>query len=173
MARHRGARDVQIAAVGIAAGLLGGLAMNLFARAAASDRAGHGVQPLQAKKRAKDDDAPVRVGVAAYKTVTGHRPTRKGRRQLGVAAHYAFSASLGMFYALIVDRLPAAAAGFGTLFGETVWAIADEGVMPALGLSKGPREVTPAVHAYAMTGHAVFGATVEAARRWATSITAS
>jgi uncharacterized membrane protein YagU involved in acid resistance len=166
VARSRITRDVQLAAVGIAAGLLGGLAMNLFARAAVAGRAGHGVQPSQAKKR-PTDDAAVRVGAAAYRTVTGHKPNRAARRRLGVATHYAFSATLGLFYVLLVDRLPALAAGCGTFFGESVWAVADEGVMPALGLSKSPRQLPLGIHVYAVSGHAVFGATVEAVRRWA------
>jgi hypothetical protein len=46
-----------------------------------------------------------------------------------------------------------------------VWAAADEGAMPALGLSRGPRELPWSVHAYALLGHCVFGATLETTLR--------
>jgi hypothetical protein len=51
------------------------------------------------------------------------------------------------------------------VFGSIVWAIADETVMPALGLSRGPRELTAGTHVQALAGHWVYGATVDFARR--------
>jgi len=163
---------VRRAAVGIAAGLAGGAAMNVFSRIVAGDRHGRGVQPRQAK-RSPNVDAAVKTGVGAYRAVTGHEPPRRLRPALGSASHYAFSASLGMTYAIASDTLPIIRTGFGTVFGALVWALADEIITPALGLSRSPRELPIGVHAYSLGGHEVFGATVEAITRWADSTTTS
>ncbi len=166
------------AVVGLAGGLLGALAMNLFARAVVNtgngreadgaapggDRAGRGAQPPQAEGHA-GDDAAVRVGTAAYRAVTGDEPAREARPWLGSAAHYGFGAGAGMCYALFAGRAPVIRAGFGTLYGTLVWAFADEGVVPALGLSRGPRQLPAGVHLYSLCGHWVYGATLHAVVR--------
>jgi hypothetical protein len=45
------------------------------------------------------------------------------------------------------------------------WAAADEGVLPAAGLSKKPSEIPLGVHVYALGGYLVYGATLETCRR--------
>jgi uncharacterized membrane protein YagU involved in acid resistance len=164
----------QRATAGLAGGLIGALAMNVFARvvrtsnhgleapgaAPGSDRDGRGMQPPQARARA-DQDAAVQAGTAVYRSVTGRAPDRATGRWLGTGAHYTFGAALGVVYALGSSRAPALRAGFGVFYGSLVWAIADEGAMPALGLSRGPRELPLGVHGYALAGHWVYGATLE------------
>jgi uncharacterized membrane protein YagU involved in acid resistance len=180
-ARRRQHSDWQPALIGLAGGLLGALAMNLFARAVrignhgleaagaapGHDRDGRGMQPPQAEQCA-DQDAAVKAGTVAYRAVAGHNPRRAVQPWLGSAAHYGFGAATGLCYALASDRAPALRTGFGTLYGSLVWAIADEGVMPALGLSRGPRQLPLGVHAYALCGHWVYGATLEAVMRTGT-----
>lgn len=171
-------RLLRHAAIGAAGGLAGALTMNLFAAAVnrathgheATDaapgrsRIGRGMQPPQADGAAEDDGA-VRVGTAAFEAVTGTRPGPRTRLRLGTLAHYAFGGSAGMVYGVLVDRAPGLRAGGGALFGSLVWAIADEGMTPALGLSRGPRQLSGGLHAYSLTGHWVYGATVELVRR--------
>jgi hypothetical protein len=169
---------ITAAALGMAGGLLGSFAMNQFARvvsaggtrregegaAPGGDRVGRGVQPPQAEGRA-EEDATAQTGAAAYRAITGIEPDRDTRRRLGSAAHYAFGGAVGMAYGLLSTRVPSVRAGFGTFYGALVWAIADEGVMPALGLSRGPRQLTPGVLAYGLLGHFVFGAALESTLR--------
>ena len=164
--------------MGFAGGLIGALAMNLFSRAVSSagngreatgaapgnDRVGRGVQPPQADGPA-GDDATVRVGSIAYRTVTGRTPDHGIRPWLGTAVHYAFSGTIGACYALAADRLPIIRAAYGTAYGTAVWIVADELIMPLLGLSRGPRQLPAGVHAYALAGHWVYGATLESALR--------
>jgi hypothetical protein len=171
-------RHVEQVMRGVAAGVLGAVVMNLFARAVAvlnngaeadgaapgGDRAGRGVQPPQADGRAAHD-ATVRVGTIAYRAVTGDEPSRSAQPWLGSAAHYGFSATVGVCYALLAPRVPVIRRGFGTVYGTLVWALADEGVVPALGLSRSPRELPLGVHLYALFGHWVYGATLEAVTR--------
>jgi hypothetical protein len=179
-------RYLQQGAIGLAAGVAGALMMNVFARAVnrmssgreadgaapGADRVGRGMQPPQAEGTA-DQDAAVRAGTAGYRALTGHEPGPAAQSWLGTAAHYAFSGVAGVSYALITDRVPAMRAGYGTLYGAAVWAIADEGVTPALGLSRSPRELPLAVHLYALAGHVVYGATLESVRRFLTCNEAS
>ena len=176
MQRRNGLK--QRVAVGLAGGLLGALAMNLYARAIRAgnhgieaegaapgrDRDGRGMQPPQACIRA-EEDAAVQVGSEVYRWLTGREPNRETRTWLGSAAHYAFGGTLGVLYGAASHRAPAVRAGFGLLYGTMVWIIADEGAMPALGLSRGPGGLPTGVHAYALAGHWVYGATLEGSMR--------
>jgi uncharacterized membrane protein YagU involved in acid resistance len=131
-----------------------------------SDRVGRGMQPPQAQTSA-DDDAAVRSASAIYHATTGRIPNRQLRLRLGTMAHYAFSAGLGAAYVLMADRFPVVRQGRGTLYGGLVWGIADEGMMPALDLSRGPRQLSAGMHAYSLLGHAVYGAALECATEFA------
>jgi hypothetical protein len=176
---------------GLAGGLAGAFVTNLYTRAISgatngkegegaargADRLGRGMQPPQALGAASND-ATVQVGSIAYGAIVGSPPPPSYRAPLGTAAHYAFSAGAGLSYGLLSSRFPALRIGFGTFYGCLVWALADEGVVPALGLSRGPRQLSLGVHAYSLIGHAIFGATLEGVRRattmhrsspWATS----
>jgi uncharacterized membrane protein YagU involved in acid resistance len=128
------------------------------------DRSGRGMQPPQADGNAAND-AAVRSGSAAYEVVTGHPPDPRVKPWLGSAAHYLFGASAGLVYGLLAPRVPSMRSAFGTGYGTLVWAIADEGVIPALGLSRNPRQIPADVHLYALAGHWVYGATLESFRR--------
>lgn len=175
-----GRNTVRDAAVGFAAGLAGSFAMDLFARAVratnngreaagaapGADRDGRGMQPPQAHGNAADD-AAVRTGSAVYEVVTGRPPDPAVKLRLGSAAHYLFGAGAGMMYGVLAPRSPAIRAGFGTFYGSLVWAIADEGLVPALGLSRRPRQLPSAVQLYSLMGHWVYGATLESVRRGA------
>jgi uncharacterized membrane protein YagU involved in acid resistance len=79
-------------------------------------------------------------------------------------AHYSFSAGLGVGYVVLTDRFPAVRRGMGTLYGAAVWATADEGLMPALQLSRGPRQLSVGMHVYSLLGHFVFGTALECVR---------
>ena len=162
------------AAAGFAGGLLGALAMDAFARLVRSvnhgreadgaapglDRAGRGVQPPQAAG-STDQDATILAGTAVYRSITGDEPDRRTRHWLGSAIHYAFGGAVGLCYALVRDAAPLIRAAHGTAYGTLVWAVADEGVMPALALSRGPRHLPTGVHAFALIGHWVYGVTLE------------
>jgi uncharacterized membrane protein YagU involved in acid resistance len=100
-----------------------------------------------------------------YHIATGRKPTQQGGVRLGTAAHYAFSGVVGVGYALVAPRAHIITLGYGTLYGTLVWIAADETAMPALGLSRPSGQLGPGVHAYALTGHWIFGASLELFRR--------
>ena len=180
MGRHREACSLEHRGrIGFAGGLLAAFAMNLFARAVSSagcgreapgaapgqDRVGRGVQPPQADGTA-DDDATVRVGMVAYRALTGSAPRRATRSWLGTAVHYAFGGTVGACYAIMAKRLPIIRAGHGTAYAAAVWIVADEAIMPLLNLSRGPRQLPAGVHLYALAGHWAYGLTLESVIRY-------
>ena len=159
---------------GLVAGLAGGLMMNLFARATVGirgreardaspgrDRGGRGMQPPQALTVA-DDDAAVRVGSLVRGAVADRTLTRRERREAGVAAHYGFSASVGVAYAMMRARWPGVSACRGTLYGAAVWIVADEVITPGLGLARPRRTQSRELQAYTLLGHLIYGWTIEA-----------
>lgn len=179
--------DMKLAAVGVVSGIVAAMMMDTFSRIMQSyddggreapgatrglERDARGAQPAQAKGSA-EQDATVKVGTAAFRTVAGYTPGKETQQWLGTAAHYAFSAAVGMNYMLASERAPELRRGFGTVYGSLVWATADEGAIPALGLSKKPGEIPLGVHAYALGAHWVYGATLEACRRVASSVLAA
>ena len=101
------------------------------------ERDAKGAQPAQAT-RSGDEDATVKVGTAAFKR---WRAIRRGRRCGSGSARRpttAFSAAMGVNYMLASEQAPDLRRGYGTVYGSLVWAAADEGVLPAAGLSKTP-----------------------------------
>ena len=143
---------------GLAAGLAGGLAaaaaMNWFqktwAGAAGAEVRAHGAQSLQQGSPAhgvarelresggeeERDDAAERTASALAEGVFERKLSRSEKDAAGTAVHYAFGATTGAIYGVAAELLPAVTAGAGLPFGACVWAAADEGVVPLLGLSK-------------------------------------
>jgi putative membrane protein len=174
---------VQRGLAGAAGGLMGASAMNAFARvvalarggfeargaAAGVDRDDRGVQPPQAIGAA-DEDATIIIGRGMARQLCGHEPSRGATLWLGTFTHMGFGAAAGATYGLLSARMPAIRAGYGLPYGAAVWAVADEGAVPALGLSRRPQELSPGIHLYALAGHFVYATALESvlrlAQRW-------
>jgi putative membrane protein len=172
---------------GLAAGVTGGLAaswvMNqfqaLWSRKTHGIERSHGAQSLQRgsprygvarelQKRGEDresDNAAVRMARLVSKDVFGYRLAEREKEVAGAVAHYAMGVTSGAIYGVAAEVLPAATAGVGLPFGAAVWLVADELVVPALGLSKPPTAYPPSTHAYAFASHLVYGLTTEMVRR--------
>ena len=162
---------------GSLAGVAGALAMNLFQRAAARTgggreagdatigipRTGRGPQPAQALGNASDDST-ARVANAMTSAI-GYPLRTPGEKQVaGEFVHLAFGALNGALYGAAVHLDPRLRMGGGVPFGLAVWALADEGMVPALGLKRSPADTSPALHAYSCASHMVYGATTELVR---------
>lgn len=172
---------------GLAAGLIGGLVasavMNgvqgLWSRRAGGEERSHGAQSQQrglpsrgvgAALRAKGkddagDDAAMRLANAAAVGIFDRELTRKEKDAAGTAVHYAYGMSMGAMYGAVAELAPAVTSGAGLWYGTGIWLVADEGVVPALGLSKSAKEYPLAIHAYAFASHAVYGLATEVVRR--------
>lgn len=113
----------------------------------------------------ESDDATVRAASAVSEVVFDHKLEESEKEAAGAIAHYAMGATSGGIYGAVAEFLPAATRGAGLPFGAAVWVIADDLVVPALGLSKPPTEYPLSTHAYALASHLVYGAATEVARR--------
>lgn len=83
----------------------------------------------------------------------------------GAAVHYGFGAFLGGLYGAIGAAKPGVRTGFGTAYGAAAALVADEAMVPALGLSPPPQETPASTHAFGMISHLVFGIALEGSRR--------
>ena len=166
------------ALAGALAGLAGALAMNQFQRLAARvgagreaddatiglPRTGRGPQPAQAIGTASDD-ATAKVANAALSVVGTELTDPRARQRAGEFVHLAFGALNGALYAMAAKWDPRVTRAAGLPFGLAVWVAADEGVVPALGLSRGPRDASAGLLAYGLLSHCVYGITTEVVRR--------
>jgi putative membrane protein len=183
-ARTNGVSVVKGLVAGVAGGLVASAVMNQFQSFLSKlmeDREGksHGAQSEQPgpperglafelQKRGVDDpedNAAIRTGNAVSELVFDHHLTKEGKERGGEIAHYAMGAASGAIYGVVAEVAPVAAVGQGIPFGAAVWLIADEAIVPAAGLSKGPAEYPISTHAYALASHLVYGLTTEVVRR--------
>lgn len=170
-------------AAGAAGGLVASVAMNQFqallGKWVMGEERSHGAQSLQPgapehgialelQERGiddEDDDAAMRLANAISDEVLDHRLTKEEKHAAGAAVHYAFGVTTGAWYGAAAELIPEVATGVGLPFGAFVWLTADEGVVPALGLSRGPSEYPLSIHACAVGSHFVYGLTTEIVRR--------
>ena len=172
---------------GLAAGVVGGLVaswvMNqfqaLWSKLAEGEEKSQGAQSLQQgspehgigrelQAQGKDDEqdtAPERLANAILNAATGHELTKPEKELAGAVFHYAMGVTSGALYGAVAEIIPEVKAGAGLPFGTAVWLVADEGVVPALGLSKSPTAYPLSIHAYAFASHLVYGLTTEIVRR--------
>ncbi|MDQ1592213.1 MAG: hypothetical protein QOG71_2840 [Pyrinomonadaceae bacterium] len=185
---RRGARRREVSVwKGLAAGVAGGLAasaaMNRFqallSREAVGEERSHGAQSMQQgsprqgvglelRAEGKDeqtDDATERLANVISVKLFDHELTKREKDAAGTVFHYAMGVTSGAVYGALAEMSPGATAGAGLPFGLAVWIIADEGLVPAAGLSKSPTEYPLSVHAYSFASHLVFGLTTEVVRR--------
>lgn len=171
---------------GVAAGVIGGLAaawtMNqfqaLWGKLSEGVERPHGAQSLQQgspehgvgrelQERGSDDEednAAVRAANIVSEDVFNHQLTKSEKEVGGAISHYAMGIVSGAIYGAVAEILPRATFGAGLGFGAAVWIIADEGIVPALGLSKSSKDYPPSIHGYAFASHLVYGLTAELVR---------
>jgi hypothetical protein len=170
-------------AAGVAGGLVGSFVMNQFQAAwgklMENEERSHGAQSLQqgspehgiGRELAErgvdepDDDAASRTGNAVSEFVFEHHLTKSEKEVAGAVAHYAMGVTSGAIYGAVAEMMPVATVGEGLPFGAAVWVMADEGIVPALGLSLNPTDYPASIHAYALASHLVYGLTTELVRR--------
>ena len=185
--RARARRGGGSALKGLAAGAVGGLAaafvMNRFqaalGRTVAGEERSHGAQSLQQGTPQRgvgrdlqaegvdhpEDDATERLANAISVGVLERGLTEREKDAAGTAFHYAMGLTSGALYGALAEFAPAAKSGGGLPFGMAVWLIADEGLVPAAGLSKSAEEYPLSIHAYSIASHLVFGLAAETVRR--------
>jgi len=171
---------------GLLAGVVGGLAasvvmnqfQSLLGKSAGMKERSHGAQSLQQgapqhgigrdlQERGSEDerdDAAMRLANAISVSVSDQELTHSEKHIAGTALHYAYGIGMGGLYGATAELTPVVTVGAGLGYGAIVWVVADEGVVPALGLSKSATEYPLSIHAYAFTSHLVYGLTLEVVR---------
>ena len=155
---------------GVAGGLLASLAMEQFQ--ALWTKISEKVQEAQGDKPRKSRAKPttVKTADAISKRVLGYKVPKNKQKLAGEAVHYAMGTTSAAIYGTLAEFAPVVTAGEGLAFGATVWLVADEASLPALGLSKSPMKVPLSTHVYALASHLVYGAVAEAVRRAARNV---
>jgi putative membrane protein len=169
---------------GAAGGLVASWVMNQFqallSRVTHRGERPHGAQSLQhglprhglareLQERGRDseaDNAAIRTAVVVSERLLGLELEEREKKEMaGAVIHYAFGVGTGGIYGAIAELKPGTTAGAGLPFGAAVWLIADEIIVPALGLSKPPTDYPLSTHAYSIASHLVYGLTTEIVRR--------
>jgi hypothetical protein len=147
------------ALVGIAAGLVASLAMELAQQGFA--------KLFESDDSSESDDSEPATAKAARMAVgaTGRDLTDDQAQSGGRLGHYATGTALGLFYALAAEREPriASAAGLPLALGTMV--LLDEVAVPAAGLGAPPTEAPASSHLLSLGSHLVFGVVAEGVRR--------
>lgn len=112
-----------------------------------------------------DEDATERLAEMARREATGVRSTGLEKQVLGKLVHYAFGASSAAVYGALVEAYPWLSCAYGMGFGTAVWLGADEGTVPAIGLSTAPNQQPLSVHLTSFGSHLAYGLTSEFVRR--------
>lgn len=113
----------------------------------------------------ESEPATAKAASAIAEPLLGRELEDDEKKIASEASHYTMGITSGIIYGMTAEKMPLATIGFGAGFGAAVWAIADEAVVPALGLSKPPTEYGWKTHAYALASHVVYGVTTESVRR--------
>jgi putative membrane protein len=153
--------------VGLASGLIAAWTMNQFQEVLARFSQSHqdaAQQPLEPQE--ESEDATMKAANKISRNVLHRELSRQEKKIFGPVVHYAFGGTMGALYAVAVELAPrAVTGGFGTRFGTTLFAVADELAVPSFGLSKGPKEVPLSSHTSALFAHLAYGVTLETVRR--------
>jgi len=171
------------AATGFVSGLVASWVMNQFqqtvSKVFAEEEKPHGAQSLQkglpdhgASAELQElglddprDNAAERTANVISAKVFDHAMTSKEKHRGGAVAHYLMGAASGALYGVGAELVPQVSVGAGVPFGAAVWLVADEVMVPALGLSKSADEYPLSKHAYALSSHLVYGLTTDLVRR--------
>ncbi|MGH9899733.1 MAG: DUF1440 domain-containing protein [Pyrinomonadaceae bacterium] len=133
-----------------------------------SQQGSEGKQKSQSESQGESqesDDATIKTAAAISEVIFDHKLTKSEKEIAGPAVHYAFGAITGGLYGAVTELAPVISTGVGLPFGAVVWLVADEAVVPAVGLSKSPTEYPLSIHAHALASHFVYGLTADIVRR--------
>lgn len=150
---------------GAVAGLVGGLIASFVMSEFQTLLSALSEEEKKPKKKKEDEPANVKTAEAISENVFDHKLKKSEKEPAGEAAHYAMGATSGLIYGIVSEIAPMTTAGLGLPFGAAVWLVADDVVVPALGLAKPATQYPLSTHAYALSSHLVYGMTTDLVRR--------
>lgn len=149
---------------GAVAGLVGGIVASFVMSQFQSLLTALSEEEKKSKKK-KEEPATIKAAKKISESVFDHQLTKSEKKPAGEAVHYAMGAASGLIYGIASEIEPMTTVGAGMPFGTAVWLVADDVIVPALGLSKSPTEFPLSTHAYALSSHLVYGLTTDVVRR--------
>jgi putative membrane protein len=158
---------------GALAGAIGGLAGSGLMTLGQTLLAGkkNGRHPSPQSIRDQSEKEPAEKVVAAISEKTMHSTPSPTTEKIGGAlVHLAFGSGVGAAYGAISEVTPKTGRWIGAPFGTALWAAADLGAMPALGLSKPPTRVPVSRHAQMLGMHLAYAFATDAVRRYVRDI---
>ena len=150
---------------GAVAGLIGGLVASFVMGEFQTLLSALSEEEKKPKKKKEDEPANVKTAEAISENVFDHKLNKSEKEPAGEAVHYAMGAASGLIYGIAAEVAPITTVGLGLPFGAAVWLVADDIVVPALGLAKPATEYPLSTHAYALSSHLVYGLTTDLMRR--------
>ena len=161
------------AMAGAAGGFVASWVMNQFQAgwSKAAQKLHHSETPQGVEERlsnvdeAEDEDATMKTAEKISQVFLGRHLSREQKKKLAPVVHYAFGVGTGAFYGAMAEMTPRATFGAGLPYGTAVFLGADELAVPALGLSKSPKEYPASAHVYGLAAHVVYGLSREMVRR--------
>jgi hypothetical protein len=164
---HRKACNGSDVLKGFAGGLIGGLVaswtMNRFQDV--WSKLAKGLETWPDSNLEVQDDTTIRAASALSEGLFDHKLTQSKKKVAGTAVHYTLGTGVGGLYGAAAEIAPNVTAWAGLPFGAVFWLVVDEGAVPLLGLSEGPKAYPLSIHAYALSSHFVYGLTAEVVRR--------
>jgi len=149
---------------GAVAGLIGGLVASFVMSEFQSLLSSLSEKEKKSKKK-KEEPANVKAAEEISEAVSDHQLKKSEKEPAGEAMHYAMGAMSGLIYGAAAEIAPMTTVGLGLPFGAAVWLVADDVVVPALGLAKPATQYPLSTHAYALSSHLVYGLTTDLVRR--------
>ena len=149
---------------GAVAGLIGGLVASFVMSEFQSFLSALSEEEKKSKKK-REEPATVKAAEEISKAVFDHRLKKSEKDAAGEAMHYAMGATSGLIYGIASEIAPMTTVGFGLPFGAAVWLVADDVIVPALGLAKPATQYPLSTHAYALSSHLVYGLTTDIVRQ--------
>ena len=120
-------------------------------------------------KAARSREEEARGGASAYERAAEKAADAVGAElsddqasAMGSRIHWGLGIAAGAAYGVMRPRVEHADLARGLAFGTAFWLAADEGAVPALGLTPGPTAFPWQTHARGLAGHLVFGAVADA-----------
>jgi F0F1-type ATP synthase assembly protein I len=156
---------------GLAAGLVGGIvatwvldmyqqgALEATRRAENAVGAGPVLSRHQEEQMRSQERAHVETAQRIVKSTIGKGLNRSQRRDAAPVVHYAIGALAGGAYGLAAELIPAVRTGYGTGYASLLFTGSSQTLIPGFGF--GPQKKD----GDGLSGHLVYGATLETARR--------
>ena len=147
---------------GLAAGLAGAVAQNIFFALTKKWAASSPVPAFEPPDPAQRQELPTQTMARRVVEGLARRGPIRSSALTAQVAHYAFGAAWGGAYGIAAESLaPLRTVRGGLLFGALVWCASDNVLLPLFRLSAWPQEYTVKSHAYALAAHLAYGASLQ------------